>query len=694
MDRSRKEEIGVFRASEQHRMTAQIKELEQKLQQAEALLEEARFNAIKPTSDPKPTYDLQQLLFSLPGGGCLYDYKQRELLAVDEQFCTMFAYPNGELDTTLFFTIFPDSQPDGQITATCLVEARDEAISSGNAQRLRLLFKRIDGTDLPGEVTVVPNPQHGDSVYLIFRDYSASVAQQRALEESEQRYREFIELAPVGICKVDVFGKIQLNSAKADAMLGYDRGENEGNSLLNLVHPEDQPVYAEKVMEMLSGKFEVDFNQVRVRTKSGDYLWLRGGGKLHVDDSGTPLYALITFLDIMAIKKAQAIQLEREAIYQSVVRNAREGIDVIDVSDFHPVDNPVATLMLRNERMRHLFQSDDEVYCTVDAISKMLPEYQPSGEKSIDVIQRIIDRLYREGKSKESLRLQHSDNLYFDAEATEQIVQIGEKRLLIRVHYDMTDRMKQSRLIQQQLKQLNDQNRELQTYIESNMQLENFAYIASHDLRAPIRSIVSFSNLLEKRFAERLQEEEKEYLDFIAQSAVSMQMLIEDLLAFSRANTKKRQLETVALDTIRQDLLLDLQSQIQESEATIAWSRFDHTIVADRIKLRQVLQNLIANALKFIDAQRKPEICVYFHENAEEWIFSVEDNGIGIAEEFQDTIFLIFKRLHTQAEYEGTGIGLALCKKLVEQHDGRIWVEAEEGKGSIFHFSIPKDLTA
>lgn len=694
MDRSRKEEKGAALASEQHRIAAYIKELEQKLQRAEAMLEESRIPVDATTANSKPAYDLQQLLFSLPGGGCLYDFKQRQLLAVDQQFCKMFAYPEDQLDTPLFFSIFPDLQADGNVTAIRLVKARKEAIATGHAQRVQLMFRRIDGTDLPGEVTLVPNPEQLDTVFLIFRDYSKTTAQQKALEESEQRYREFIELAPVGICKIDVFGRIQQNSGTADAMLGYDRGENIGNAILDLIHPEDQPLYAEKILELLSGSFEVDFNQVRVRCKDGAYLWLRGSGKLHVDESGTPLYVLATFMNIEEIKKAQAIQQEREAIYQSVVRNATEGIDIIDVSDFHPTKNPKAQLMLRNERMRRLWQSNDEVFCTVQAIAGVVPEYQPTGEPSLQVFERVVRRLYKQGKSKERIRLQHNENLYFDVEATEQMIEIGNKKLLVRVYYDVTERVKQNRLIEQQLAQLNQQNLEMQTYIESNMQLENFAYIASHDLRAPIRTIVSFTNLLEKRLEGALHEEEKEYLGFITQSAISMQMLIEDLLAFSRANTSKRQLSGLSLAALQLDVQQELVPQIRDSGATVEWIGFDDNIIADRIKIKQILQNLLANSLKFTTPGRVPFVTVQLNDQDREWLFSVTDNGIGIAEEFQQTIFLIFKRLHNQSEYEGTGIGLALCKKLVEQHEGQIWVESEVGKGSTFHFSIPKHLTA
>ena len=444
---------------------------------------------------------------------------------------------------------------------------------------------------------------------------------------------------------------------------------------------------------MLSGQREVVFSEVRVRRKDGEYMWFRGGSKLHVDESGAPLYVLVTFMDISEIKQAEALLREREAIYQAVVSNATEGIDIVDVSNYHPVNNPCGEILLRNERMKRLFQSPDELFGTREALGKIVPLIQPNGERSMELFDRIVKRLYKQGKSKEVIRFQHSANLYFDVEATEQRLEISGKKLLVRVYHDITERVKQEELIQYQLRQLNQQNRELQTYIESNMQLENFAYIASHDLRAPIGTIVNFANLLENQLGARLKHTEREYLTFIRQSAVSMQLLIEDLLKFSRANTVKRELTTVNLQKLQQELQIEFRIQLENTSGQLTWEKLEYNITADRIKLKQLLQNLISNGLKFTKADQSPKVNVSLSEEKNYWRFVIQDNGIGIEEEFKNTIFLIFKRLHNQQQYDGTGIGLALCKKLVEQHDGRIWVDSKVGEGSRFYFTIRKGLS-
>ncbi|MEL7424691.1 MAG: PAS domain S-box protein, partial [Bacteroidota bacterium] len=319
-----KDSLEKITDSERHKLTAYIEKLECRVEQQELLLKEAnnRLTSQPDKEKAEHPHSIRQLLFSLPGAVCLFDFQERQLLDSDKHFCTMFRCPDGPIDTTHFLQIFPEKQPDGTLTLDLMVEGRIEAVNTGNAQRLPLFFRKLDAVLFPAEVTILPDPEEVNNIYLIFRDYSRAYAQKKALEESELRYREFIDLAPVGICKVDVFGNIALNSAMADAMLGYDRRENEGASIISLLHPDDQKLYAEKVMEMLSGQREVVFSEVRVRRKDGDYMWFRGGSKLHVDESGAPLYVLVTFMDISEIKQVEALLREREAIYQAVVTNA------------------------------------------------------------------------------------------------------------------------------------------------------------------------------------------------------------------------------------------------------------------------------------------------------------------------------------------------------------------------------------
>lgn len=229
----------------------------------------------------------------------------------------------------------------------------------------------------------------------------------------------------------------------------------------------------------------------------------------------------------------------------------------------------------------------------------------------------------------------------------------------------------------------------LNTQLErSNKELEHFAYAASHDLQEPLRMIASFTKLLGKKIELINDEKTKEYFDIILEAAMRMQQLIHDLLDYSRITTKGKAFEIVSMEEVVHDALANLTVRIEESRAEIIVDPLP-PVSGNRTQLTQLLQNLISNALKF-KAARPLVIHISTRKDAaDRWVFSVTDNGIGIQEEYYDRIFVIFQRLHEREKYEGTGIGLALSKRIVEHHGGHIWVESRPGEGSTFYFSIP-----
>lgn len=220
----------------------------------------------------------------------------------------------------------------------------------------------------------------------------------------------------------------------------------------------------------------------------------------------------------------------------------------------------------------------------------------------------------------------------------------------------------------------------------SNADLEQFAYVASHDLQEPLRAVVSYLQLLERRYQGQLDERADKYIRHAVEGAHRMQALIEDLLTYSRVGRRGAAFAptdaTLALDRA----LTNLRSAIEASDACITVAALP-SVLADRSQLTQLFQNLIGNAIKFRGAAR-PEVRVAAWREGGAWHFVVQDNGIGIEPEYRDRIFAIFQRLHTRDEYPGTGIGLAICRRVVERHGGRIWVESALGQGSAFHFTL------
>jgi len=220
----------------------------------------------------------------------------------------------------------------------------------------------------------------------------------------------------------------------------------------------------------------------------------------------------------------------------------------------------------------------------------------------------------------------------------------------------------------------------------SNDELEKFAYVASHDLQEPLRMVVSYVQLLARRYKGKLDNDADDFIDYAVDGAKRMQILINDLLAYSRTGTQGKEFEEIDCVEILDHTLTNLRSVIEKNDATVTYG-FLPNVMADKTQFKQLLQNLISNAIKF-RREEPPHIHILAERTGEDWLFSIRDNGIGIDPEYNERIFEIFQRLHGRKDYPGTGIGLAICKKIVEKHGGRIWVDSQIRKGSIFNFTI------
>lgn len=296
----------------------------------------------------------------------------------------------------------------------------------------------------------------------------------------------------------------------------------------------------------------------------------------------------------------------------------------------------------------------------------------------------------------------------------------GSIREWVGTYVDITERkqadrfLKESRnlleaRVQQRTQELAETNQELQAEVaerkqiehqleqaatrlrQSNQELEQFAYVASHDLQEPLRTVASYTQLLAKKYQGNLDEKADKYINYVVDGATRMQQLINDLLTYSRVGKQNLDLTLVDCNQIIQQVRTLLQTAIAESKATIVVEPLPQ-VMADTSRLTQLFQNLIGNAIKY-RSEVAPIIRIAATERSEEWVFSISDNGIGIDPQYRERIFVIFQRLHTRRSYTGTGIGLAICKKIVELHQGQIWVESEPNRGSTFYFSLSRSYT-
>jgi signal transduction histidine kinase len=223
----------------------------------------------------------------------------------------------------------------------------------------------------------------------------------------------------------------------------------------------------------------------------------------------------------------------------------------------------------------------------------------------------------------------------------------------------------------------------------SNAELQQFAYVASHDLQEPLRMVSNFTQLLAERYDDKLDSDGREFIAYAVEGATRMQTLVQDLLALSRVGTRGKDLELVRLAETVDRAVANLEFAIQENGALVSYDELPE-VMADSLQMMQLFQNLIGNGIKFKGAE-PPRVHISAARNGKEWTVSVRDNGIGFEPQYAERIFAVFQRLHSRDEYQGNGIGLAICRKIVERHQGRIWAESTPGSGTAFYFTMPAD---
>lgn len=281
----------------------------------------------------------------------------------------------------------------------------------------------------------------------------------------------------------------------------------------------------------------------------------------------------------------------------------------------------------------------------------------------------------------EELAIRGPEGAPYPAEVSRRAMLVEGRWVIVISSRDITDRKRADAELQRRLEDL----------ARSNQELERFAYIASHDLAEPLRMVASYAQLLERRYGARLDADAGEFIGFITGGARRMKLLLDDLLAYSRVGRAERKPHEVAMDEVLHDVLDNLKVLIEEKGAVVEPGALP-VVLGDRTELTQLVQNLVGNALKFQPAERTPRVRIEASKHEEGWLFSVADNGIGIAPEYFERIFVIFQRLHARDTYSGTGIGLAICKKVVESQGGRIWVESRPGQGTTFWFTLRAPL--
>ena len=372
-----------------------------------------------------------------------------------------------------------------------------------------------------------------------------------------------------------------------------------------------------------------------------------------------------SFRDVTERKLAEEAKIASEIRYRRLFETAQDGILILDADTGQIVEvNPFLITMLGFSRDQFLGKKLWEIGLFKDIVAN---------KENFEELQR------KEYVRYEDMPIETADGQRIAVEFLSNVYTVNNKKVIQCNIRDITVRKKLEEDLKIKAAEL----------VRSNIELQQFAYVASHDLQEPLRAISGFTELLVKRYHGKIDEKADKYLDFITEGTLRMQQMIQDLLTYSRVQTQEHKY-VLTNSNISLDLALsDLQVATKEHHAVITNDPLP-SIYADQEQITKMFQNLIGNAIKFHKPGVAPHIHLAAKQDEKSWIFSVSDNGIGIDPQYSDRIFKIFQRLHTRDEYPGTGIGLAICKRITEQHGGTIWIESVPGSGSTLYFTIPK----
>jgi PAS domain S-box-containing protein len=398
------------------------------------------------------------------------------------------------------------------------------------------------------------------------------------------------------------------------------------------------------------------------KKKNGELFWAYASLSPIFDEAGVITHYLAVEEDITGRKRMEEILQHSESRYRGIFEGVEDAI---------LVESLKGEILDVNSRACEMFGWEREQMLRM-TVNDLVPEGH------LAIIPGKLDEFTVPDKPIETTNVRASGE-YFPVEITVRLQMIGVEPVMLVVVRDITDRKRVERALEQSKLELE----------RSNTELERFASIASHDLREPLRAIAGFAGLLAKRYDGELDTEADEYIAYIIDGTMRLQRLIDDLLSYSRVGTRGKDFEVTDCNTILDTAIANLTIAIVESGASVSFDLLP-TLMGDGVQLEQLFQNLISNAIKF-RGEEPPCVQIGATRKEGKWEFAVKDNGIGIEPQFADRIFVIFQRLHTQQEYPGTGIGLAICQRIVERHGGQIWFESDPGKGSTFYFTIAAD---
>ena len=485
---------------------------------------------------------------------------------------------------------------------------------------------------------------------------------QTELEESRQRYWELYDFAPVGYFTFDKNGLVKEANLTGASMLGMNRQFMMNRPFSVFVEPDYRMVFMTYCDEAFK-RGAPQVCEIILRKSDGTRFHAAFEGASHKDKGGN-IVCRVMVRDISERKQMEQALRDKEEYFRLLTERSSDVVSILDKDGVILYVSPSVQSVLGYEPPDLIGKN------TFDLI------HPDDRQKVVGILE---DTVRKPGKilTVES-RLQHKDGSwrYLESGGRNLFQEPAVRGILVNSR-DVTERNLAEKELRKKTEEL----------IRSNAELEQFASAASHDLREPLRTITGFLKLLSKRYKGRLDEKADEYMNFTIDSVNRMDGLLREMVELSRLGSEGQRMRPVDFNLVVEKVIRDLHSVVEGSGAQITFGELP-IIIASESQIARLFQNLISNGIRF-RSKEKPKILISASRRDDEWVFSVRDNGIGIEPQFLERIFVVFQRLHTRDEYEGTGVGLALCRKIVELHGGRIWAESEPGKGSTFHFSLP-----
>ena len=603
---------------------------------------------------------------------------QLEYIQVNDTMCQLFGYSRAEF---LKLTAQQTSHPtDFQLCVSKVEQLMQKEIE---VFKMEKKYYKKDGSLMTVNLMVSSyfDDRDGSIKFITtLDDISQKKKHEIALKREQERSEMLIENSSDIITLMDKRTTILYESPAIERILGYTPEELIGTKAIDLVHPQDLI----KIAGIVSNKNANADNQIveyRLKAKDGTWRHLQSTGTNQLDN---PAIQAIVFnsRDVTPMREAERALKESEELFRNLFEHSPIGVIMSDLEGRMIKINAQFCKMLGYEKSELLNRK---------VVTVSYPE-----DKTLEssYSQRVFAGEIDEYTIEKRFFRKDSSIMWGNLSISVIRNKKGTIQHIIAMVEDITDKKEAAIRLENYKNELEEKVRQRTAELKrSNEELSHFAYAASHDMKQPLRTITSFANLLKRRYKNQLDDSANEYINFIVEGTQNMSQLIHDLLEYARfSSDKESHFEVQNLNTIVQIVEHQLSRQISEHQVTIKYKTLPEKITIILPKMLQLLQNLVSNAIKFRDPTRACKIRIASKELAAHWQFAIQDNGIGIAPEHQTIIFQIFKKLHAADKYKGSGIGLATCKKIVEQHNGKIWVESEFGKGTTFFFTVDKNL--